>query len=147
MPHLPGCHRYTGLDLTRAMLGRASTRKGELDIGFVRGDSLALPFRAACFDYVVLHLILAAVPAAGQALGETARVLKPGGVILLFDKFLKPGARAPLRRFISPLAARIATRTDLVLEDALAASPGLTVESDEPALAGGWFRRIRLRKD
>lgn len=146
LPHLPNCHRYTGLDLTRAMLIRASARTDRLDLRLIQGDSLALPFQDACFDYAVLHLILAVVPEAGQALRETARVLRPGGVILLLDKFLRLGAHAPLRRLISPLAARIATRTDVVFEDALAAAPGLAVTSDEPALAGGWFRRIRLVK-
>jgi phosphatidylethanolamine/phosphatidyl-N-methylethanolamine N-methyltransferase len=73
--------------------------------------------------------------------------LKSGGSILLLDKFLRPGAQAPLRRLINPLAARIATRTDVVFEHVLAAAPELTIKSDQPALAAGWFRRIRLIKD
>ena len=146
LPYLPTRHRYTALDLTRAMLNRALRRAGNLTMSWVQGDSLALPFRDACFDYAVLHLILAVVPDAGGALRETARILKPGGGVLIFDKFLRPGAIAPLRRLISPLAARIATRIDVVFEDALAMAPGLTVTSDEPALARGWFRLIRLVK-
>jgi hypothetical protein len=47
---------------------------------------------------------------------------------------------------MNPLVSRVATRLDVVFEDALAAAPTLVVESDEPALAGGWFRRIRLVK-
>ena len=146
LPFLPTSHRYTALDLTRAMLTHAVRRAENLKISWVQGDSLALPFRDACFDYAVLHLILAVVPDAGRALSETARVLKPGGCVLILDKFLRPGARAPLRRLISPLAARIATRTDVVFEDALALAPELTIKSDEPVLAGGWFRRIQLVK-
>ncbi|MEK6592767.1 MAG: class I SAM-dependent methyltransferase [Pseudomonadota bacterium] len=146
LPFVPACHRYTGLDITRAMLERALPRAEGLDIRWVQGDSQALPFKDACFDYAVLHLILAVVPDAAKALQETARVMKAGGMILIFDKFLRPGARAPLRRLLSPLAANIATRTDVVFEQALEKVPGLRVAHDEPALAGGWFRFIRLQK-
>lgn len=146
LPYLPTCHHYTGLDITHAMLQRAIPRAASLSISWVQGDSQALPFKDACFDCAVLHLILAVVPDAAKALQETARTLKTGGTILIFDKFLRPGARAPLRRLLSPLAAGIATRTDVVFEEALKKVPGLQVTSDNPALAGGWFRLIRLQK-
>lgn len=146
LQYLPRCHHYTALDLTRAMLTRALPRSGDLDICWAQGNSMALPFKDACFDYVVLHLILAVVPDTARALRETARVTKPGGSMLILDKFLQPGKRAPLRRLFSPLAASIATRTDVVFEEALAQVPGLGVTGDRPALAGGWFRHIRLEK-
>ncbi|HXF67709.1 MAG TPA: class I SAM-dependent methyltransferase [Burkholderiales bacterium] len=145
LPWLPPAHRYVGLDLTRAMLARAVRRAGGLEFDAVQGDSLALPFRDACFDHAVLHLILAVVPDAARALAEAARVVRPGGSLLVFDKFLRPGQRAPLRRLLSPLAARVATRTDVVFEEALARVPALRVTADEP-VGGGWFRRIRLER-
>ena len=146
LPLLPAAHRYCGLDFTRAMLDKAQPRRGALDLTLVRGDSQRLPFRAAAFDYVVMHLILAIVPDPARALVEAARVLKPGGRVLLLDKFLRRGERAPLRRILSPLAARIATHLDVVFEDVLAAAPELTVVSDQPVLARGWFRSIELKK-
>jgi hypothetical protein len=94
----------------------------------------------------VLHLIVAVVPHAERALREAARTLKIGGTLLLLDKFLPTGAKAPLRRFVNPIVSRIATRTDVVFEDVLDRVPRLRVVSDEPALARGWFRRIRLQK-
>jgi phosphatidylethanolamine/phosphatidyl-N-methylethanolamine N-methyltransferase len=146
LPLLPAAHRYCGLDLTRAMLDKAQPRRGALELQLVQGDSQRLSFRAEAFDIVVMHLILAIVPDPARALIEAARVLRPGGSILLLDKFLRRGERAPLRRRLSPLAACIATHLDVVFEDVLAAATGLTVVSDEPVLARGWFRSIELRK-
>lgn len=146
LPHLPHQHRYTALDFNPAMLARAVARRADLDLGFVLGDSMSLPFPDAHFDHVVLHLIVAVVPQPQQALAEAARVLKPGGTILLFDKFLREGEGGWLRRALTPLARRIATRMDVVFEQVLHAAPELVVVSDEPALAGGWFRRIVLQK-
>jgi phosphatidylethanolamine/phosphatidyl-N-methylethanolamine N-methyltransferase len=146
LPLLPPVHRYVGVDLTRAMLARAVARRGSLELCFVEGDVQALPFANAGFDTAVLHLILAVVPRPADCLAEIARVLRPGGRVLLFDKFLRPGERAWLRRALNPVARRIATRTDVVFEDVLAEAPGLTLIADEPALANGWFRLIELEK-
>ena len=146
LPLLPAGRRYVGLDLTSAMLVRCGARAAHLDFSSVRGDSLALPFRDASFDHAVLHLILAVVPEPARALAETARVVRQGGGILVFDKFLAREKRAPVRRFLSPLAARVATRLDVVFEDLLERVPGLGVVSDQPSVGGGWFRLIELKR-
>jgi len=146
LPLLPKLHHYTALDFNTAMLSRAKPRGAGLQVEWVLGDSMALPFADAQFDHVVLHLILAVVPQPAQCLGEAARVLKPGGTIVLFDKFLKPNKLALLRRALNPLSRRIATRMDVVFEEVLSAVPQLRVVSDVPMLAGGWFRGIVLQK-
>lgn len=146
-PFLPAQHDYVALDLTTAMLVRSHSRAAGLNMCWVQGDSMALPFADAEFDCVVLHLITAVVPQPQLCLGEAARVLKPGGRILLFDKFLRRGQHAWLRRAVSPLVAQLATRLDVVFEDVLAQVPELGVVSDEPALAGGWFRLIELKRN
>lgn len=147
IPHLPLGAHYTGLDLTPAMLAHARHRAaGRGDIALHIGDAMALPYRDNHFDAVVLHLILAVVPQPERVLAEAERVLKPGGQVLILDKFLRPGQRAPLRRLLNLVTRHVATRTDVVFEEVLACCPQLAPESDVPALAGGWFRRIRLRK-
>lgn len=146
LPHLPASHSYVGLDITAAMLARAKPRTATLQINLVQGNSLALPFADASFDHAVLHLILAVVPDSSRCLKESARVVKPGGTILILDKFLRPGQGAYIRRAFNPLSARIATRLDVVFEDVLAQVPELKLEADRPVLANGWFRSIRLVK-
>jgi len=145
IPYLPAGARYIGIDFTYQMLKRAQRRvKNRQDIHLHQGNVMQLPYRSQCFDIVIMHLILAVVPSPQQALDEATRVLVPNGKLLIFDKFLKPGQRAPVRRLLSPLIGKIATRTDVVFEQL--ACPMLTVLSDTPALAGGWFRHILLRK-
>lgn len=147
LPHLPPQHRYVGLDLTRAMLKRALARAAALDFHAVQGDAQRLPFAEASFDAVVLHLILAVVPDPARCLGESARVLRRGGSLLVFDKFLRPGERALWKRALNRLSRHVATRLDVVFEEVLAGVPGLKPVGDEAALAGGWFRLIRLEKN
>lgn len=146
LPHLPTLHHYTALDFNPAMLSRAKAREEKLDMEFILGDSMDLPFADAQFDYVVLHLIVAVVPEPQRCLAEAARVLKPGGTILLFDKFLQPNQNAWLRRVLTPLSRRIATRMDVIFEEVLRTAPTLEVVRNEGALGGQWFRRITLRK-
>lgn len=146
LPHLPEGNRYTGLDLTPAMLEKSAVRRGKLSVDLVQGDSLRLPFADASFDHAILHLILAVVPDPVKCLTETARVVKPGGTLQVMDKFLRPGEFAPLRRAMNLLLRHIATRTDVVFEQVLAQTPSLMITSDQPLLGDGWFRCIRLEK-
>ncbi len=47
------------------------------------GDAAALPFRSDSFDTVLCNQVLEHVPEPGRAVGEMARVLKPGGHLIL----------------------------------------------------------------
>ena len=148
IPHLADDASYIGTDITPAMLDRAEARSNNYtaDITFKIADSQTLPFEDNSFDAVIMHLILAVVPRPELALQEASRVLKPGGHIYLFDKFIKPGQLAITRRFLDIFLRHIATRTNVVFETVLNTCPQLTLIHDEPVLAKGWFRLIELQK-
>ena len=146
LPHLPTQHRYVGLDLTAAMLMRARPRAASLQFSPLRGDVQRLPFHDASFDVAVLHLILAVVPAPTLCLAEAVRVVKPGGQLLIFDKFLRRG-EGGWKRLLNPLTRRVATRLDVVFEDVVESIGNVTVQANEAALAAGWFRLIRVEKN
>lgn len=146
IPHLPPDRSYTGIDLTQSMLSKAEHRKGDIDIKLELGDAMHLPYKNASFDLVVMHLILAVVPNPTLALQEAQRVVKDNGYIIILDKFLKPGQLAILRRLANPIIRHIATQTTIVFEHELAECPSLDLVRDDPVLAGGWFRRIVLKK-
>ena len=96
VPYLPANNDYVGIDLTRAMLARVPASPSPLAL--VQANAMRLPFADESFDCAVMHLIVAVVPEPSRCLAEAARVLKPGGTLLVLDKFLRPGEAAPLRR-------------------------------------------------
>lgn len=148
IPHLPKGAEYIGTDITPAMLRRAEQRASHhhCNITLQVADSQSLPFEDNHFDIIIMHLILAVVPDPVAALKEASRVLKPGGQIYLFDKFIRKGQLALVRRILNLFLRHIATRTDVIFEDVLNECNELIPVNDEPALAGGWFRLLELHK-
>src|SRR6185312_11938075 len=66
-----------GVDLTTD----AIEVPGNDRLRFAEGDATALPFADASFDVVCAYQMLEHVPDPGAALGEFARVLRPGGFV------------------------------------------------------------------
>ena len=81
--------RVTGLDFDGDLLlaGRqriARASEGRLAARWTCGDATRLPFRDASFDLVFNNSLLEHVPAWRAVLAETARVLRPGGVFVMY---------------------------------------------------------------
>jgi len=146
IPLLSPQRNYFGIDLTPAMLNKAKRQIREVEVRLQVGNVMQLPFRDSSFDAVLMHLIVAVVPDPTRALQEAQRVLKNNGHLIILDKFLKPGQLAPVRRLMNPIIRQIATQTNVTFETHLRQCPDLDIIEDIPVLAGGWFRRIYLRK-
>jgi SAM-dependent methyltransferase len=76
-------HRVVGVDGSREMLGRARARVPHGT--FLLGDLDRLPLGGDAVDLVVCGLALAHVPALGPVMAEFARVLRPGGHLVVSD--------------------------------------------------------------
>lgn len=77
-----------GVDLTPAMIekGRAEAIAAGIDnIELSLGDATALPFADACFDGAVTRFSLHHIPLPQRLLEEMARVVRPGGRVVLAD--------------------------------------------------------------
>jgi ubiquinone/menaquinone biosynthesis C-methylase UbiE/DNA-binding transcriptional ArsR family regulator len=84
----PQTRRAVGIDLSHDMLSvaRANLEKSPHRHVQVRpGDVYALPFEAQSFDLVTIHQVLHYLEEPARALAEAARVLKPGGRLLVVD--------------------------------------------------------------
>jgi ubiquinone/menaquinone biosynthesis C-methylase UbiE len=79
--------RLTGVEWSPAMLELARQRAESLDrtVDLREGDAQALPFADDSFDTVVCTFSLCAIPDDAKAVREMARVLRPGGLLLLAD--------------------------------------------------------------
>jgi ubiquinone/menaquinone biosynthesis C-methylase UbiE len=85
-----------GVDRSPEMLRLARAKLDGLDGWELRqGDISALPLNNACADTVILHQVLHFIPAPEAALAESARLLAPGGRILIAD--FAPHEREELR--------------------------------------------------
>jgi len=87
LPYYPAGTRLTGIEFSPAMLELARRQADQLglEVDLRLGDAQALRFPDASFDTVVCTLSLCAIPDQRQAVAEMARVLRPGGRLLLLD--------------------------------------------------------------
>jgi phosphatidylethanolamine/phosphatidyl-N-methylethanolamine N-methyltransferase len=103
--------RVIGVDLSEPMLRRAAQRveRQELRhiVGLSRMDATRLAFPDACFACVVAPYVLTVVPEPEATLDELARVLRPGGEILLVNHVSSESG--PLVALESWFGARTAT--------------------------------------
>jgi demethylmenaquinone methyltransferase/2-methoxy-6-polyprenyl-1,4-benzoquinol methylase len=84
--HSPAAE-VTGLDFVEEMLVHARRKASArgMDISFVAGDALALPFPAASFDLVTIAYGLRNLASVSRGLAEFERVLVPGGRIVILE--------------------------------------------------------------
>ena len=73
------------LDLGFESIHRAHAKysKENINIPFVQGDVYRLPYKDGCFDAVVISEILEHLEKPQDALREAARILRPGGHIIV----------------------------------------------------------------
>src|SRR5450759_5211272 len=117
LPDYARLNRIVGVDLSEPMLRKAQARVAEHGLRNVEALAvmdaarMALPDQA--FDVVVAQFVITAVPDPEGTLDEFARVLKPGGEIVLVNHIgAETGFRRVFELAFAPLAARLGWRPE-----------------------------------
>ncbi|HSV87043.1 MAG TPA: class I SAM-dependent methyltransferase [Bacteroidales bacterium] len=142
-----GCEIYA-TDITPTVVRRIARRNKKLNLNLqaIVMDGQALEFTDNTFEKIILHLILAVIPDPVACLKESERVLKPGGQIVVYDKFVPKGKKVSLLRWLLNLFAKVLF-TDLTRDfESIVKQTTLKVISDKDADFNGNFRLIKLIK-
>jgi ubiquinone/menaquinone biosynthesis C-methylase UbiE len=82
----PGVGRVVAIDPSRVFLTMARNLSPDFaNLTFAEGDCRSLPYGENCFDVLVFHTTLSHIPGPEAALTEAFRLLRPGGVLAIFD--------------------------------------------------------------
>jgi phosphatidylethanolamine/phosphatidyl-N-methylethanolamine N-methyltransferase len=117
LPYYSADVRLCGIDISAPMLRKAKERVAELNLHNVEAlsvmDAEHLDFADASFDVVVAQYVITTVPNPEATLDEFARVLKPGGEIVLVSRVgAEAGLRRALERWFAPAARKLGWRTE-----------------------------------
>ena len=145
LPFIPEGIEVLAVDLTPAMIRQAMAH-ARPGIEFRVMDGMALDLPDGSFDAAILHMVLEVIPDPARCLAEAARVLRMGGRLAVFDKFLPEGERpGPLRRAGLALLDFVFTSTNRRMGEILARSGApFAVERDDPSV--GSYRHLILRR-
>jgi phosphatidylethanolamine/phosphatidyl-N-methylethanolamine N-methyltransferase len=117
LPLYSGKCRLSGIDISAPMLRKARERVTELKLANVEGlwvmDAQHLSFPDNSFDVIVAQYVITTVPNPEATLNEFARVLKPGGEIVLVSRIgAEAGLRRSLEHWFQPAARKLGWRTE-----------------------------------
>ena len=111
-PHL----RIFGTDISEAMLKKAKKRVAQSRLKNIEGlavmDAENLEFTDNSFDVVMAQYVVTAVPNPEAALDEFARVLRPGGELIILTRVsADDGMRRLIEQSLQPIVTRLGFRT------------------------------------
>jgi phosphatidylethanolamine/phosphatidyl-N-methylethanolamine N-methyltransferase len=117
LPDYARVNRLVGIDLSEPMLRKAHARVAEQRLANVEAlavmDATRLALPDAAFDVVVAQYVITAVPDPEATLDEFARVLRPGGEIVLVNHIgAEGGPRRLFERCFAPVARRLGWRPE-----------------------------------
>jgi demethylmenaquinone methyltransferase/2-methoxy-6-polyprenyl-1,4-benzoquinol methylase len=139
--------QVTGLDFSDAMLERARRKprqEGAAEITWVQGDATAMPFPDDAFSAVTIGFGLRNLPDPEAGLRELARVVRPGGKVVVLEITQPPSG--PMKPFYGVWFNRVVPAIGKVLDNsAYSYLPASVRRFPPPDELGRMFWRAGLR--
>jgi phosphatidylethanolamine/phosphatidyl-N-methylethanolamine N-methyltransferase len=154
LPAYARTNRLTGIDISEPMLRKAQERVRALKLDNVDAlslmDATKLAFPDASFDVVVAQYVITAVPDPDGTMDEFARVVRPGGEIILVNHIgAESGPRALFEAGFAPIARRLGWRPEFRfarLTDWAARNGTVRLIERKPMPPLGHFSLIRFER-
>ncbi len=154
LPDYARSNKLVGIDISEPMLRKAKQRVRQHSLTNVEAlsvmDVAHLGFSDDFFDVVVAQYVITAVPDPEAALDEFARVVRPGGEIVLVNHIgAERGMRKALEMSFAPVARRLGWRPEFAwarLKRWVDARPDMQVIERRPMPPLGHFSLIRFGK-
>lgn len=144
----------TGIDISEPMIARARERVASGRYPFVKElrvmDASALDFPDASFDCVVGQFVITLVDNPEKVLSECARVLRPGGQIILVNHlYSEKGIAAAVERLLAQHARKLGLRPEFPfqrLADWAASHGGAELIERRKVKPFGVYTLVRFRR-
>ena len=154
LPDYSRVNRIVGIDISAPMLRKAQERVAQYGLSNVEGlavmDAKHLAFRDSSFDVIVAQYVITTLPDPEATLDEFARVLKPGGEIILVTHIgAEGGPRKAFELAFAPVARRLGWRPEFPwarLTAWMARVPGIHLIERRPMPPLGHFSLVRYGK-
>jgi len=154
LPAYGRTNRVVGVDISLPMLKKARERVVEQNLAHVDAlavmDAGGLGLPDASFDVVVAQYVITAVPHPEATLDEFARVLKPGGEIIMVNHIgAEHGLRRAFEQGFAPVARQLGWRPEFPWRRLMAwvdRAPGMRLIERRPMPPLGHFALIRFGK-
>ncbi len=142
--------KITGIDVSDHMLERARQRVQENNLTNVEQlavmDATRMDFEDNSFDVAVAMFLITVVPDPQAVMAEMARVVRPGGEIILVNHFgAEKGPRAKVEKMLAERAHILGWRADFPMER-ITGHPELEMVEQTPVPPFGMFTVVRFVK-
>lgn len=149
LPHYAPHLSVTGIDLSADMLAKAKARVAEAGVNNVEAllemDATHMTFADASFDVATAMYVMTVVPDPAAVMHDMARVVKPGGTVLVASHFSTQGLTGVIERGLARQASRLGWRPEFPI-DAVLVSDKLRLVSLRPIKPFGFFSLLEFRR-